>query len=105
MKYKKALYALEESKNGTKVSDDDRVNIGKDILDTAKLTECLKADRYLAQVRSEMKEGDALGVTGTPTIFIDGKKLDNSVFRDPVILRTLLDKWLEVPQTGSGVVK
>jgi protein-disulfide isomerase len=105
MKYKKALYDLEGSKNGAKVSDDDRMNAWKDILDTAKLAECLKADRYLGQVRAEMKEWDALGVSGTPTVFIDGKKLDNSVFRDTVILRTLLDRWLEVPVTGSGTVK
>jgi protein-disulfide isomerase len=70
-----------------------------------KLAECLKADRYLSQVRAEIKEGDALGVSGTPTVFIDGKKLDNSVFRDTVILRTLLDRWFEVPETGSGAMK
>ena len=52
-----------------------------------------------------MKEGDALGISGTPTVLLDGKKLDNSVFRDPVILRSLLDTWLEVPQMGSGMTK
>ncbi len=105
MEYKKVLYALEERKSGAKVSDDDRVNAGKDILDTAKLTQCLKESRYIDQVRAEMKEWDTLGVTGTPTVLLDGKKIDNSVFRDPVILRSLLDTWLEVPKTASGAAK
>ncbi len=103
--YKNALYNMEEAKSGAKVSDEERVNIGKDILDTVKLAECIKWDRYLDQVRAEMKEGDALGISGTPTVLLDGKKLDNSVFRDPVIFRSLLDTWLEVPQTASGTVK
>ncbi len=105
MDYKKALYNMEEAKSGAKVSDEDRVNAGKDILDTTKLTQCLKDSRYIDQVRAEMKEWNSLGVTGTPTVLLDGKKIDNSVFRDPVVLRSLLDTWLEVPKTGSGVIK
>ncbi len=105
MEYKKALYALEEVKSGAKVSDEDRVNASKGILDATKLAECIKANRYLDQVRAEMKEGNALGISGTPTVLLDGKKLDNSVFRDPVILRSLLDTWLEVPKSASGAVK
>ena len=42
MEYKKALYAMEQGKSGAKVSDEDRVAAAKDILDTAKLTECLR---------------------------------------------------------------
>ena len=59
MEYKKALYALEEAKSGAKVPDEDRINTAKGILDEAKLTECLKTDKYLPQVRAEMAEGDA----------------------------------------------
>ncbi len=105
MEYKKSLYAMESAKSGAKVSDEERVNAGKDILDSAKLAVCLKGNRYLDQVRAEMKEWDTLGISGTPTVLLDGKKLDNSVFRDPVILRSLLDTWLEVPKTGSDMMK
>ena len=105
IEYKKALYAMEEAKAGWKVSDADRINAAKWILDEAKLSECLKTDKYLPQVRAEMAEGDALGVNGTPTVFLDGKKLDGAVYRDPSVLRTILDRLLEVPTAWTGTTK
>jgi protein-disulfide isomerase len=101
MEYKKALYALEEAKKSAKVSDADRIEAAKGILDEEKLTECLKTDKYLPQVRAEMAEGDAKGVNGTPTVFLDGKKLDPAIYRDPVALRTILDRLLEVPNSST----
>jgi protein-disulfide isomerase len=97
MPYKKALYMMEERKNGASVSDEDRVLAGGNILDTKKLAECIKEKRYLNQVRSEMKEGQDLGVNGTPSVFFDGKKLDNSVFRDLAALKTVMNRLLETP--------
>ncbi len=101
MDYKKALYALEERKWGAKVSDADRIEAAKWILDEAKLAECLKTDKYLPQVRAEMAEGDALWVNGTPTVMLDGKKLDPAIYRDPTALKTILDRLLEVPSTTT----
>jgi protein-disulfide isomerase len=47
-------------------------------LDSAKLDACLtKQDD--APVRSSMKEGDALGVDGTPTLFINGERLSGAL--------------------------
>lgn len=105
MEYKKALYALEEGKSGAKVTDEERINAGKDILDTTKLAACLSKDTYLPQVHAEIQEWDAIGVTGTPTVLFDGKKLDFSLFRDLDTLRTVMDRWLEVPATATGSVK
>ena len=106
MEYKKNLYALEQSKNWATVSDSDRVNAALGTtLDANKLTECLTTSKYLPQVRAEMKEGDTLWVSGTPTIFIDGKKLDLSIFKSTDILRSWLDQYLGVPASGSGMVK
>jgi protein-disulfide isomerase len=96
---------MEEAKAGAKVSDADRINAAKGILDEVKLTECLKTDKYLPQVRAEMAEGDALGIGGTPTVLLDGKKLDPAVYRDSAVLRTILDRLLEVPATASGATK
>lgn len=103
--YKKALYAMEDAKSGAKVSDEDRVNAGKDILDTTKLGECLAADRYLDQVRAEVKEGEVMGVNGTPTVFLDGKKLDNKVFSNLDAMKNIMNRWLEVPETASGAAQ
>ena len=52
-----------------------------------------------------MSEGDKLGVTGTPTVFLDGKKLDPAIYRDLTVMKTVLDRLLEVPATGSGTAK
>lgn len=105
MDYKKALYALEDAKSGATVTDAERADAGKDILDTTKLGECLAADRYLDQVRAEVREGEAMGVTGTPTVYLDGKKMDSKIFSNMDAFRNIMDRWLEVPASGSGAVK
>ncbi|WP_158752400.1 thioredoxin domain-containing protein [Acidobacterium sp. S8] len=47
-------------------------------LDTTKLNACLtKQDDSV--VRSSLKEGDALGVDGTPTLFINGERLSGAL--------------------------
>ncbi len=103
--YKKPLYALEESKSGAKVSDDERIGAAKDIgVDIDKLTQCIASDKYLGQVQSEIKEGDVLRVTGTPSIFLDGKKIDLGLFPDLATLKQVMDKLLEVPATMTGTI-
>lgn len=47
-------------------------------LDTAKLDACLsKQDE--APVRASMKQGDSLGVNGTPTLFINGERISGAL--------------------------
>ena len=36
---------------------------------------CLDSDRFRDAVKSDMQEGRAAGVTGTPTFFINGRRL------------------------------
>jgi protein-disulfide isomerase len=47
-------------------------------LDQAKLQACVKAQNEDA-VRASMKEADGLGVNATPTLFINGRKVDGAV--------------------------
>jgi protein-disulfide isomerase len=47
-------------------------------LDSTKLEACL-AKQDDTSVRASMKEGDALGVDGTPTLFIDGERLSGAL--------------------------
>lgn len=47
-------------------------------VDSTKLVACLKAQNE-DQVRASMKEADSLGVNATPTLFINGQKIDGAV--------------------------
>jgi protein-disulfide isomerase len=61
-------------------------------LDVAKLQSCVKAQNEDA-VKASMKEADDLGVNGTPTMFINGQKVDGAV---PVSeIRAALDSALK----------
>ena len=61
-------------------------------LDTQKLQSCIKAQNEDA-VKASLKEGEALGVEATPTLFINGEKIDGA---QPVgDLRAVLDRALQ----------
>lgn len=46
-------------------------------LDTKQFQEDYKSREVNNRVQADLKEGNRLGVTGTPTFFIDGKKISN----------------------------
>ena len=73
----------------------DRLTISqgqKHNLDMAKLQACVKAQDDSA-IKASMKEGDAVGVEATPTLFINGQKVDGAV---PISeLRVALDRALK----------
>jgi protein-disulfide isomerase len=61
-------------------------------LDVAKLQACVKEQDEKA-VRASMHEGDKVGVDATPTMFVNGQKLDGAVPPDEV--RLALDQALQ----------
>ena len=61
-------------------------------VDVAKLQACMKAQNEDA-VRASMKEAEALGVSGTPTLFINGQKIDGAVAGSEI--RAALDSALK----------
>ena len=61
-------------------------------LDAAKLASCVKAQKEDA-VRASMKEAEGLGVSATPTMFINGQKIDGAVPLPE--LRAALDRALK----------
>jgi len=67
-------------------------------LDMTKLQACIKAQDATA-VKASQREGEALGVSATPTLFINGAEVDGAVPIDE--LRTTLDRALE--QAGVPV--
>jgi len=44
-------------------------------LNTAQFSSCLNSDKYAKRVADDLTSGKTAGVTGTPTIFINGQKL------------------------------
>jgi protein-disulfide isomerase len=60
--------------------------------DMGKLQSCVKAQNEDA-VRASMKEGDALGVNATPTLFVNGERIDGAVSAEE--LRAALDSALK----------
>jgi protein-disulfide isomerase len=67
-------------------------------LDLAKLQSCIKAQDEKS-VRASMREGDELGVSATPTLFINGEKIDGAV--PPDQLREVLDRALKQAGTAA----
>jgi protein-disulfide isomerase len=61
-------------------------------LDTVKLQSCVKAQDDAA-VKASMKEADEIGVSATPTMFINGEKIDGAVPASEV--RAALDRALK----------
>jgi protein-disulfide isomerase len=61
-------------------------------VDEAKLQSCIKAQNEDA-VRASMKEGDDLGLNSTPTLFINGQKIDGAV--PAAQIRAVLDSALK----------
>jgi protein-disulfide isomerase len=47
-------------------------------LDTEQFNGCLDSGKYTADVKTDMAQGQALGVTGTPAFFINGRFLNGA---------------------------
>src|SRR5581483_11713939 len=66
---------------------------GKFHLDVAKLQACVKDPKSEQAVNASEKQGEALEVSGTPTMFINGQMLDGA--RPASEIRAALDNALK----------
>jgi len=67
-------------KTPSDLSDEDlRTRAARVGLDEAKFDECVASDRHVEAVEASMRQGQSLGVTGTPTFFINGRMLVGAV--------------------------
>ena len=76
-------------------------------LDVPKLQACVKAQDEKA-VRASMHEGEAVGVDATPTMFVNGQKLDGAVPADDVRLaldQALKDAGVAPPTHRAGAAE
>jgi protein-disulfide isomerase len=98
--YADSLHGNPQAINGGKGRDGQNAELDKlatlqaekHSLDVPKLQACLKAQDEKA-VRASIREGEALGVDATPTMFVNGQKLDGAVPAEE--LRLALDRALK----------
>ncbi len=73
--YHDTLYA-----KAPKLAAPDLKAYAKDMgLDTAKFDQCLGGGKYKAAVQKDLSEGAQLGLTGTPTFFINGREISGAL--------------------------
>ena len=66
-------------KNQDALKRDDLIHYAKILLlDEEKFTSCLDNKRRLGEIQKDMADAKALGVSGTPTFFVDGYKLEGA---------------------------
>lgn len=60
-------------------------------VDKDKYNACMDSKRYAGRIEASRQEGAALGVTGTPTFFVNGRALDNRRFENSDSFKALVD--------------
>ena len=71
-------------------------------LDAAAFDECIRTSRYQSTIQADIESGRRLGVTGTPTFFINGRMLVGAVPLEKFV--ELVDSELasrNVPERGD----
>ena len=83
-----------KSRNPTAAFRDLARGIG---IDLAKYNDCMDSRRYAGRVEASHEEGLALGVSGTPTFFVNGRQLDGRRYANSDAFKALVDSL-----TGKG---
>jgi protein-disulfide isomerase len=73
---------------------------GQKGLDAAKLGACIEKKATEAEVDAEMKEGRDLEIAGTPTMFINGRRISQSI--DWANLKNIIDAESEYQKTAKN---
>lgn len=63
-------------------------------INTNLFNECLVSGRYIDEINKDKADGESYGVISTPTLFINGIKIEG-VPRNAEVLKTLIDKELQ----------
>jgi protein-disulfide isomerase len=73
--YHDILYANQGAAENAGAFSDKRLQVFAESLglDMTAFNKCFNADKYKADIQAELQQGKDAGVTGTPTIFINGK--------------------------------
>lgn len=69
-------------------------------LDTNKFSSCLNDGKYAQQVQDDITEGNRVGVSGTPTMFINGEMIVGAQPYEN--FKTIIDKYLAQSNSGDS---
>jgi len=80
--YHDILYANQGIENGGSYTNKRLQAFAESIgLDMTKFNQCFNANKYSAEIEAEYQQGVSMGVTGTPTVFLNGKTVSAPGFR------------------------
>ncbi|MCA9619120.1 MAG: thioredoxin domain-containing protein [Myxococcales bacterium] len=86
--------------NQLRLTEPDLVEYAEEIgLDVNRFKKDLHSDDAIAAVDKEKAQGESLGVSGTPSIYINGRGVDLSKLGNPV---KDLEEWIELELTIAG---
>lgn len=69
-------------------------------LDAVKLGACIDNKSTEAEVDAEMQQGQDLGITGTPTMFVNGRRISQTI--DWPSLKNIIDMEIEYQKTAKN---
>jgi protein-disulfide isomerase len=91
------LFSRQAGENQGTFNKDKLLDFAKELdLDLAKFEPCLINEETLPRIQSDAEEGRRVGVTGTPTFFINGQKLVGAQPYEQ--FRAILEPLLAVPR-------
>jgi protein-disulfide isomerase len=92
------IYENQEQINGDNLNAKVLAWAGDNGVDTVKLGQCIDTKATEEEVNRSIAEGHALGIQGTPTLFINGRKIGGLMWPD---LQLVINKELEFASQGS----
>ena len=99
--YHDRLYAEQNGRNAGTFSKTNLKRFGADLgLDKASFDACVDGDQAVARIRAEAQAADQRGVTRTPTLFVNGQKIEGVPTWES--LRQTIEQALVVVPNLSG---
>jgi protein-disulfide isomerase len=90
--YHDKLYASQAGENRGTFSKDNLKKLGADLGLATSFNACVDSGRYAQVVRDDTKVGEGRGVQATPTLFVNGRKIEGAATFEQ--LRTIIDPLL-----------
>jgi protein-disulfide isomerase len=71
--YHDTLFANQVTEDASLFTDERLVIMAQNLnLDVTAFNQCFQEDRYASDIQNDMSQGQSLGITGTPSIFVNG---------------------------------